>query len=74
MKTVTLKIPESLDLKIRRALKARKESFSELARRALSREVESRLTFGDVAEPYRGMFRGPSDLSTREGYGNRDDR
>lgn len=70
MKTVTLKIPEGLDLKIRRALKARKESFSELARRALTREVEARLNFADVADPYRGIFRGPGDLSTREGYGN----
>ena len=74
MKTVTLKIPESLDAKIRRALKAGKESFSELARRALSREVEDRLTFGDIANPYRGMFRGPGDLSVREGYGSRNNR
>jgi hypothetical protein len=74
MKTVTLKIPEALDAKIRRVLRQRKESFSELARRALSREVEDRLTFADVAGPYRGMFRGPGDLSTREGYGSRDDR
>jgi hypothetical protein len=74
MKTVTLKIPEALDAKIRRALKSRKESFSELARRALTREVEARLNFADVAEPYRGIFRGPGDLSIREGYGNRNHR
>jgi hypothetical protein len=74
MKTVTLKIPEALDSKIRRALKQRKESFSELARRALSREVEGQQNFADVAGPYRGMFVGPGDLSTREGYGDRDDR
>ncbi len=74
MKTVTLKIPETLDAKIRRVLKRRKESFSELARRALSREVEAGQNFADVAGPYRGMFAGPGDLSTREGYGSRDNR
>jgi predicted transcriptional regulator len=74
MKTVTLKIPEALDAKIRRLLKRRKESFSELARRALSREVEDRLNFADVAKAYRGMFVGPGDLSMREGYGSRDNR
>ncbi len=74
MKTVTLKIPESLDTKIRRALKQRKESFSELARRALAREVEAQQNFADVAAPYRGMFVGPGDLSMREGFGSRDDR
>ncbi|CAN5606672.1 hypothetical protein BH20VER1_BH20VER1_01090 [soil metagenome] len=74
MKTVTFKIPESLDAKIRRALKARNETFSELARRALLREVESSVTFADVAASHRGMFDGPSDLSTREGYGPRNDR
>ena len=74
MKTVTLKIPGSLDAKIRRALKKRKESFSELARRALAREVEDQQNFADAAGAYRGMFRGPGDLSTREGYGRRDNR
>lgn len=74
MKTVTLKIPESLDTKIRRLLKRRKESFSQLARRALSREVEDGRNFAHVAGPYRGMFRGPGDLSTREGYGRRNHR
>ncbi len=74
MKTVTVKIPETLAVKIRRVLKQRKESFSELARRALSREVEDRLNFADAAKAYRGMFVGPGDLSTREGYGRRNNR
>ena len=75
MKTVTLKLPDSLDAKIRRALKQRKETFSELARRALAREVENQeVDFARLAAPYRGMFRGPGDLSTREGYGDRDAR
>lgn len=74
MKTVTLKIPESLDAKIRRTLKRRKESFSELARRALAREVEEGQSFADVAGAYCGMFVGPGDLSTREGYGRGNNR
>ncbi len=75
MKTVTLKIPDSLDLKIRRILTKKKESFSELARRALVREIESKeVDFARLAAPYRGMFKGPSDLSSREGYGNKNHR
>jgi hypothetical protein len=75
MKTVTLKIPLGLDAKIRRAIARRKESFSELARRALIREVENHeIDFARLAAPYRGMFRGARDLSTREGYGTKKHR
>lgn len=75
MKTVTLKIPDSLDVKIRRAAARRAESFSELARRALAREVEEReVDFARLAAPYCGMFKGQRNLSTREGYGNPDHR
>ena len=75
MKTVTLKIPDSLDLKLRKALARRKESFSELARRALRREVaKGEVDFARLAAPYRGMFAGPSDLSAREGYGGKKHR
>ncbi len=75
MKTVTLKIPDSLDLKIRRAIARRKESFSDLARRALARETaHHEVDFARLAAPYRGMIKGPRDLSSREGYGNKNDR
>ena len=75
MKTVTLKIPDGLEVKIRRALTRRKESFSELARRALAREVEEGdVDFAKLAAPYRGMFKGPANLSSREGYGNKNHR
>jgi Arc/MetJ-type ribon-helix-helix transcriptional regulator len=75
MKTVTLKIPDSLDVKIRRAIAQRGESFSDLARRALAREIEEReVDFARLAAPYRGMFQGPSDLSSREGYGDQNHR
>ena len=74
-KTVTLKIPHSLEVKIRRAVARRKESFSEFARRALAREVEKHeVDFARLATPYRGMFRGPANLSSREGYGNKNHR
>jgi predicted transcriptional regulator len=56
MKTVTLKIPDSLDSKIRRAIARRKEKFSHLARRALAREVEEHeVDFARLAAPYRGV-------------------
>ena len=72
MRTVTLKIPESLDVRIRRAIARRKESFSDLARRALAREIEEHeLDFAKLAAPYRGMFKGAADLSSREGYGDK---
>ncbi len=75
MKTVTLRIPDTLDAKLRRATARRKESFSELARRALLREVEGEeVDFARLAAPYRGIFKGPRDLSTREGYGNQNHR
>jgi predicted transcriptional regulator len=75
MKTVTLKIPDGLDRKIRQAITRRKERFSDLARRALTREIEEQeVDFARLAAPYRGMFKGDSDLSSREGYGNRDHR
>ena len=75
MKTVTLKIPDSLDVKIQRAIAKRRESFSDLARRALAREVEERaVDFARLAAPYRGMFKGPRDLSSREGYGRKNHR
>ena len=75
MKTVTLKIPDGLDLKIRRAITRRKESFSQLARRALARELEEyEVDFARLAAAYRGMFKGARTLSNREGYGNKNHR
>ena len=75
MKTVTLKIPDGLDVKIRRTITRRKESFSHLARRALAREVEEHeVDFARLAAPYRGMFKAARNLSSREGYGNKNHR
>jgi predicted transcriptional regulator len=66
----TVKLPEVLDRKLRAAAHRRRESLSALARRALEREVDADgPDFAVLAARHRGMFRGPEDLSTREGYG-----
>ena len=75
MKTLTVKIPEDLDLQLRRKAKERKESVSLIVREALAREVQSdAVDFAKLATPFLGMFSGPKDLSTREGYGSQDAR
>jgi hypothetical protein len=75
MKTLTVKIPEALDEKLRKKAKASNQPVSEVVRRALVREIEAdAVDFSKLAAPYRGMFTGPADLSTREGYGDRESR
>jgi predicted transcriptional regulator len=72
MKTLTVKIPQALDDELRRKAKQANEPVSALVRRALMRDLESdTVDFAKLAKPYRGMFSGPADLSTREGYGIR---
>jgi predicted transcriptional regulator len=68
MKTVTVKIPDSMDEKLRLHAAKQRERFSETIRRALARELEGDQDFAAMAAPYRGMFNGPKDLSAREGY------
>lgn len=73
MKTLTVKIPESLDVRLRRKAKAGNEPVSTVVRRALVRDLEAdALDFAKLANPYRGMFSGPMDLSEREGYGSQE--
>jgi len=75
MKTLTVKIPEALETKLRNKAKADKEPVSAIVRRALNREMEADAAdFAKLATPYLGMFSGPADLSTREGYGSRESR
>ncbi|MCU0779744.1 MAG: ribbon-helix-helix domain-containing protein [Akkermansiaceae bacterium] len=75
MKTLTVKIPESLEATLRRKAKAAKVPLSAIVRQALNREMEADAAdFAKLAAPYCGMFSGPADLSTREGYGNRESR
>ena len=68
MKTVTIKIPDSMNRKLRKRAAAQQEGFSETVRRALAKELDSSTDFASLAAPYRGMFQGPADLSMREGY------
>lgn len=70
MPSLTVKIPSSLDKKLRSAALKRRERLSTLARRALEKEVAARAPdFAQLAANYKGMFRGSRDLSGREGYG-----
>ena len=75
MKSLTVKIPEPLEMKLRRKAKSGKETVSAIVRRALAHELETDAAdFAKLAAPYLGMFSGSADLSTREGYGSRDSR
>jgi predicted transcriptional regulator len=75
MTSITVKLSEALDRKLRSVAKSRGENVSELARRALEKEVaEGVPDFAKMAERYKGMFNGPTDLSSREGYGSLDAR
>lgn len=75
MKTLTVKIPEALEIKLRNKAKASNLPVSEVVRQALVRDMEAdAVDFSKLAAPYRGMFSGPANLSTREGYGDRESR
>jgi predicted transcriptional regulator len=70
MPSVTIKLPAPLDKKLRAVARHRGESLSLLTRRALEREIMTEgPDFATLAAKRRGLFRGPRDLSTREGYG-----
>jgi predicted transcriptional regulator len=70
MPSLTVKIPSSLDKKLRTVALKRREQLSTLARRALEKEVAAGVPdFAKLAANYKGMFNGPRDLSEREGYG-----
>lgn len=70
MPSLTVKLPATLDKKLRAAAQKRGEKISTLARRAIEREVAGAAPdFAKLAASYRGMFHGPRDLSEREGYG-----
>jgi predicted transcriptional regulator len=69
VKTLTAKIPPGLDAQLRTLAKKRRETVSETVRKALDREVQSGVSFAEMAKGHRGMFAGPRDLSSRRGYG-----
>jgi hypothetical protein len=61
-------------VRIQRIVKRRRKSKVSRDRdcRALAREVEKQeADFAQLAAPYRGIFKGARNLSTREGYGNK---
>jgi len=56
MKTLTVKIPEALEEKLRNKAKASNQPVSEVVRRALVHEIEAdAVDFSKLAAPYRGM-------------------
>lgn len=78
MKTISVKIPEELDLKLAAVAARRRESKSALIRAALDQVVESSETVTsnsclDLAKDLIGTAEGPSDLSHNKkhlkGYG-----
>jgi metal-responsive CopG/Arc/MetJ family transcriptional regulator len=78
MKTLTVKVPEDLDLKLAAAAAKRGESKSDLIRTALESIVRANETITpnsclDLAKDIVGAVEGPSDLSYNKehlkGYG-----
>jgi Arc/MetJ-type ribon-helix-helix transcriptional regulator len=78
MKTISVKVPEELDLKLTAVAARKRESKSALIRAALDQIVESSDTITpnsclDLAKDLIGSVEGPSDLSHNKkhlkGYG-----
>lgn len=78
MKTISLKLPENLDVKLDRTAKQRKQSKSEVVREALEQFLHggrrsSIVTVAELAGDLLGSAEGPHDLATNpkylEGYG-----
>jgi len=75
MKTLSLKLPPSLSVKLERAAKQRNQSKSEVARAALEQFLsgERPLSALELAGDLVGCGEGPGDLSTNpkhmEGFG-----
>ena len=78
MKTISVKVPEDLDLKLTAVAAKRRESKSALIREALDHLVKSSETITpnsclDLARDLIGSVEGPSDLSYNKkhlkGYG-----
>jgi len=79
MKTISLRLSESLDMKLSRVARQREQSKSEVIREALeqffngSLTAEKPLSVLDLVGDLAGCLEGPGDLSTNpkhmEGYG-----
>ena len=73
MKTISVKVPEELDLKLTAVAARRRESKSTLIRAALDQIVESSETVTpnsclDLARDLIGAVEGPPDLSHNKKY------
>jgi Arc/MetJ-type ribon-helix-helix transcriptional regulator len=73
MKTISVKIPEDLDLKLTAVAAKRRESKSAVIRSALDHLVESSDAIApnsclDLAKDLIGSVEGPSDLSYNNEY------
>lgn len=73
MKTISLKLPESLDAKLNRVAKQRGQSKSEVVREALEQFLNGQRTaapmsFLEAAGDLIGCVEGPGDLSTNPKY------
>ena len=69
MRTISLKVPDSLDAQLERVAADRGTSKSELVRQALEVHLDGLLgagerTIASLAEDLAGCVRGPADLST----------
>jgi hypothetical protein len=73
MKTISLKLPTRLHVKLVRAAQARKQSTSTLVRTALEQALNGENdvhtgTLLDAFKPWIGCVDGPGDLSTNPRY------
>ena len=69
MNSLTVKLPASLEKKLRSPARKRGTSASDVARAAVAKEIKAAAPdCAKLAAPYRGMFSGSADLSSREGY------
>ncbi len=73
MKSLSLKLPESLSVKLKRAAQVRGQSKSELVRAALEQFLNGAqaVTPGSALEaalPWIGCVEGPGDLATNPKY------
>jgi metal-responsive CopG/Arc/MetJ family transcriptional regulator len=70
MKTISLKLPTELSVKLERAAKKRSQSKSEVVRAALESFLngDQPLSALDLAGDLVGCFEGPGELSTNPKY------
>lgn len=73
MKTISLKLPESLDAKLSRVAKQRDQTKSDVVRAALEEYLNgeraaAQETFLAAAQKWIGCVEGPGDLSTNPKY------